>query len=145
MDVLQTILGLVWLAVGGFLYAGQFISTVNFPLAQRLGLQEKTENVDPLISQLERKAAGWDLVVTWIPPVAGVLMLLDHPWWPAASLVAGGVYLDAGGREWGKILGLMAHGVAVGNSRERIIIYGTFTILIVSGLVGIILGLAARL
>ena len=142
MGLLQTTLGLVWLAIGGLLYAGQFISTVNFPLAQRLGLQEKTENVDPLIGQLERKAAGWDLVVTWIPPFAGVLMLLDQRWWPAASLVAGGIYLDAGGREWGKILGLMAHGLPVGNPKERIMIYGTFTILIVTGLAGILLGLA---
>ena len=30
---------------------------------------------------------------------AGLLMLWDHPWWPFAALVAGGVYIDAAGRE----------------------------------------------
>ena len=38
MDTLQITLGLLWLAIGGFFYAGQFISTVSFPLLQRLGL-----------------------------------------------------------------------------------------------------------
>jgi len=143
MGTLQIILGLIWLVIGGFLYVGQFISTVNFPLAQRLGLQEKTENASPLISQLESKVAAWDLFAIWVAPVAGVLMLLDHAKWPAACLVASGVYFDAGGREWAKILGLMAHGVPVGNARERKVIFGTFSFFLLTGLVGVVIGLAA--
>lgn len=142
MDTLQIVLGVLWLAVGGLLYAGQFISTVNFPLAQRLGLQEKSENVHPLISELERKAAAWDLFATWFLPVAGVLMLLDHVAWPAVCLVAGGISFDTGGREWAKIRGLMAHGVPVGSAKERRVIFATFSFLAVTGLAGILLGLA---
>ncbi len=81
-------------------YIGQLILTVNFPLAQRLGLQEKPENTDPLSNRLELMTARWDLAVLWIPPLAGLLILLDHAWWPAACLIAGGVHFDAGGREW---------------------------------------------
>ena len=143
MDMLQMILGLVWVSVGTFLYLGQFISTVNFPLAQRLGLQEKSESADPLIGRLEGMAARWDLVALWIPPVAGVFMLLGHPAWPAICLIAGGAYFDAGGREWAKILGLQAEGVPVGSGRERIVIYSTFAFLLFTGLLGIIVGLAA--
>jgi hypothetical protein len=145
MDTLQIILGLLWLLVGGLLYAGQFISTVNFPLAQRLGLQEKSENVNPLIGELERKAAAWDLFATWIPPVAGLLMLLDHAAWPVACLIASGIYFDAGGREWAKIRGLMAHGVPVGNPKERKVIFGTFSFFLLTALVGIFLSAVAVL
>jgi hypothetical protein len=70
-------------------------------------------------------------------------MLLDHATWPVACLVAGGVYFDAGGREWAKILGLMAHGVPVGSARERKVIFGTFSFFLLTGLVGVVIGLAA--
>ena len=143
MEVLQIGLGWIWLIAGGLLYAGQLISTVNFPLAQRLGLQERPDNVDPVIGQLERKAAGWDLIAIWTAPVAGLLMVWNDTLWPAASLVAGAIYLDAGGREWAKILGLRAHGVPVGSAKERAIIFGTFAFFIITGIAGIALGLAA--
>jgi len=35
------------------IYAGQIISVINFRLAQRLGLQGKPENIDPLASHIE--------------------------------------------------------------------------------------------
>lgn len=143
MDTLHFIIGLLWLLIGGILYAGQFISTVNFPLAQRLGLQEKDENVNPLIGELERKAAAWDLFALWIPPVAGLLMLLDLAAWPAACLIASGLYLDAGGREWAKTRGLMVHGLPVGNPRERKVIFGTFSFFLITALAGILLGIVA--
>ena len=145
MDVAQIILGLLWLVVGGFLFAGQVISTVNFPLAQRLGLQEKAENVNPLIGELERKAATWDCFALWLPPLAGLLMLLDHTAWPVACLIASGLYFDAGGREWAKIRGLMAHGVPVGNPRERKVIFGTFSFFLLTALSGILVGVVAVL
>lgn len=142
MSVLQTIICWAWITVGTFLYIGQLISTFNFPLAQRLGLQEKSENADPLVSRLELMAARWDLAVLWVPPVAGVLFLVDQALWPAACLIAGGVNLDAGGREWAKVAGLSAQGVQLGSARERAVIYGTFSFLIVTGLMGIAVGLA---
>ena len=143
MSIIQTIVGLAWVAIGTLLYAGQFVSAVNFPLAQRLGLQEKSESTDPLIGKLELMAARWDVVCLWIPPLAGLLMLLDQAAWPAACLIAGGVYVDAGGREWAKILGLRSHGVPFGSGRERTVIYATFAFLILAGVAGIVLGLAA--
>ena len=143
MDIAQIILGLLWLVVGGFLFAGQVISTVDFPLAQRLGLQEKTESVNPLIGELERKAATWDCFALWLPPLAGLLMLLDHAAWPVACLIASGLYFDAGGREWAKISGLMAHDEPVGNPKERKVIFGTFSFFLITSLAAVLLGVAA--
>ena len=90
MSLLQTIITWAWARVGTLLYAGQLISIINFPLAQRLDLQEKADNADPLASQLELMTARWDVAWLWIPPFAGILKLLDHPLWPAACLIAGG-------------------------------------------------------
>ena len=142
MSVLQTIVGLAWAIVGILLYVGQLISIVNFPLAQRLGLQEKPGNADPLASRLELMTARWDLAWLWVPPVAGILMLMGHRWWPAACLIAGGAYVDTGGREWAKVLGLRAHGVPIGSARERAVIYAAYAYLILGGLAGIVIGLA---
>ncbi len=77
-------------------------------------MQEKRDTTDPLYWRLERNTAIWDLLVNWTLPVAGVLMLLDHSWWPFVALVAGGVYADQGGREIAKVVGLRSEGVRVG-------------------------------
>lgn len=115
---MRVVLGLVALVVGLVGVAGQFVSVVDFPLAQRLGFQEKADGTDALYIRLESNTARWDLMVLWTLPVAGVLMLLDHRWWPAFELLAGAVTLDTGGREAAKILGLRAAGVRVGEERE---------------------------
>ena len=69
-------------------------------------------------------------------------MLLDHAAWPAACLIAGGLYTDGGGRQWAKILGLNAHGLPIGSGRERAAAYAAYAFLIVTGLAGISVGVA---
>jgi hypothetical protein len=128
--------------VGTLLYAGQFISVVDFPLAQRLGLQENPEAADPLASWLELMTARWDIVLLWIPPVAGLLLLLDHAWWPPAYLIAGGVYMDTGGREWAKIQGLATQGVPIGSAKETLVMKVTYGFFIVTGIAGVVLAFA---
>ncbi len=145
MNVLQEVIGWAWVIFGTFVFVGQLISSVNFPLAQRLGLQEKSENADALASKLELMTARWDALLLWIAPLAGVLMLTDHSLWPSVSLIAGAVYVDAGGREWAKSAGLSAQGVSIGTAKERAIIYGTYVALILIGLGGIAAGLTALL
>jgi hypothetical protein len=111
--------GIVCVVFGSIVVIGQLISTVNFGLAQNLGLQEKDADTEPLYRRLELKTAGWDLFVLWTLPAAGVLMLVDHPWWPYLTLVAGGVCVDTAGRETAKVLGLRRHGVKTGSKKER--------------------------
>ena len=111
-------LGIVAFAVGSLVIVGQLISAVDFELAQRLGLQEGDAGADPLHRRLELSTARWDLLVLWTLPAAGVAMLIDTRWWPWLALVAGGSYVDAGGREACKILTLKAEGVRVGTIQE---------------------------
>jgi len=56
-------------------------------------------------------------ICSYVPllAVAGVLMLVNNPWWPAGALVACGVYLDAAGREAAQCLSLHAAGVRIGS------------------------------
>ena len=103
---------------GLFGFAGQLISSINFELAQKLGLQE-SEQVEPLFSRLEKNTALWDIFVYWIVVVAGVLMIFDHSWWPYLTLVGGGVYLDTGGRELVKWDALNKSGIKTGRPKDR--------------------------
>lgn len=111
---MKTALAIVCILFGALGWIGQLISGLNYELAQRLGLQEKSEGTDPLFRTAERNAARWDGLVLWTLILAGVLMLLDSRWWPPVALVAGGIYLDAAGREVAKVWSLKSQGIRVG-------------------------------
>lgn len=115
---MQTVLGVVCILFGGFGWAGQLISGINYPLAQSLALQEKSEGMDTLFRLAEINAARWDSFVLWTLAAAGILMLLNNAWWPYVSLVAGGIYLDAAGREAAKCLALRKGGVRIGSPKD---------------------------
>ena len=75
---MQDILGIIFIVLSAPLVVAQIISVLNFPLAQRLGLQEKSGTAYPLMRHLEINTAIWDLpTLIWLP-VAGVLMMFDH-------------------------------------------------------------------
>jgi hypothetical protein len=105
--------------LAGLLAAGQLLSVLSWPLAQRLGLQERAAGADPLFTRLERNTARWDQFTMWWLPLAGVLMLADHSWWPQLALLGGAAYVDTGGREAAKLLALRGGGVRVGGEREQ--------------------------
>jgi hypothetical protein len=113
-----TALGIAALLVGSLAVVGQLISVFDFKLAQRWGLQEKDEYTDTLHRRLELSTARWDVVVLWTLPLAGVAMLLDTSWWPWVALIAGGVWVDAGGREYLKWVALRDQGVRIGAEPE---------------------------
>ena len=129
---MRTLIGILCVGMS-VLYIGQLISVVNFPLAQRLGLQESAEDVDAIFSQLELGTARWDLFVLWLLPVAGVLMLIGHPAWPFAALLGGGLHIDTGGREAFKWLGLRDAGIRLGSVSQRRLYVGTLISFILVG------------
>ena len=134
-------LGVLSVAIIGFLYAGQVVSVTNLGLAQRLGLQERPEHTDPLFTSLETWTARWDLVTLWVLPVAGVLMLIDHSWWPYVAMIGGGLAADTGGREIVKYLGLRKHGVRMGTPTERRLLFSVMGLLSLVGVVAALAGL----
>ncbi len=135
---MRTTVGLICIVLGGIGWLGQLISAVCFERAQQWGLQEKSDHTDPLYRTAELNAARWDTLALWTIMVAGILIVFDHSFWPLFAMLAGGVSLDAGGREAAKYYSLTKHGVRVGSSFNIRLAYGTFASLIVIGLVLIV-------
>jgi hypothetical protein len=134
-------LSLICILFGAFGWVAQFVSAIHYPLAQRLGLQEKTEGTDALFRIAELSTARWDVCVLWTLPLAGILMLVDHHWWPYVSLIAGGIYLDTAGREAAKMLSLRKGGVRVGSSKDLWIAVVFFSVMAAISLAVIFYGL----
>jgi len=114
----QVAAGVASIVIGLVGFGGQLISVLDWPLAQRLGLQESQDHTDTLFRRLERNTAIWDLCSWWTLPVAGALMVTGHPWWPVVALLAGGVYMDTAGREWAKLSGLGSENVKTGEPKD---------------------------
>ncbi|MBK5111604.1 MAG: hypothetical protein JJE10_09665 [Thermoleophilia bacterium] len=126
-------LGIVALAVGLVVVTGQLISTLDFARAQRLGLQERDEETDPLHRRLELNTARWDLFVLWTLPLAGVAMLIDASWWPWVALITGSACVDTGGREGAKLLALRAEDIRVGTGQEQRNLFALYGLLAAVG------------
>ena len=122
------------------LYIGQVISVIDFKFAQRLGLQEKSATSDAVVERLERWTACWDLWWLWTLPTAGIMMLIDHAWWTVAALIGGSAFVDTGGREAAKNLGLRQHGVRTGTASENRLVIAVYLYFIGVGMLAIVAG-----
>ena len=126
---MQVVLGWILIIFGGGLYFAQIISSINFPLAQRLGIQEKPETSDTLLQRSERYTAYWDLLTLLWLPVSGVLMVINHFWWPVVSLIGAAIYLDTSGREAAKNLSFRHEGLKAGTVKEQRVFFSSFRLL----------------
>ena len=132
---MQSGIGWALLLLGGFMYLIQLLSSVNFELAQRLGVQEDPEESDSLLQTAERYAAYWDLLTLGWLPLAGLLMVVDHEWWPIIALVGGAIYFDTAGREAAKFLSLKREGVRMGTERQQRLFFASYVVMAVIGMV----------
>jgi hypothetical protein len=137
----QQFLGWLLIILPGILYVGQIISSVNFPLAQRLGLQENPDETDPLLQRAERYAAYWDLVTLGWMPLSGVLMVLNNSAWPLIAFFAGAIYLDTAGREAAKVLSFKHEGIRIGLANQQKLFFSTYFIMAALAIVVVIYAL----
>ena len=128
---MQMLLGWIMIVFGGALYLAQIISSINFQLAQKLGIQEKPETSDALLQCSERYTAYWDLLTLLWMPVAGILMITNHLWWPVFSLIAAIIYLDTAGREAVKNLSFQHEGYKVGTEKEQRLYFTSYIIMLI--------------
>lgn len=123
------------LIMGGLLYMAQVISTLNFKLAQRLGIQENPEQTDALVQRAERYTAWWDvLMLAWMP-FAGILMISDHSIWPVVALIAAAIYIDAAGRELMKHLSIRHEGFRTGSRRQQQLFMCSYVVMAMLGMI----------
>ena len=131
---MQTTIGWTLLLLGGFLYFAQVISSINFKLAQRLGIQESPKETDSILQTAERFTAFWDLVTLGWLPLAGLLMIIENNWWPIVALVGGAIYFDTAGREAAKILSLRKEGFRLGTPTQQRIFFSSYIVMAIIGL-----------
>ncbi len=81
---------LCWLA--------QIINAFSPKLATRLGLNEPETGVDPTFSADTRGEAIWDAMILWLLPVAGLLLIMNNPWWSYFGLAGGSMLFYVAGR-----------------------------------------------
>ena len=132
---MQLAIGWGVLILGGALYLAQVVSSVNFGLAQRLGIQENPEDTDSILQRSERYTAYWDLVTLGWLPLAGILMIINHEWWPIVSLIGGAIYLDTSGREAVKNISFRHEGIKTGADKQQKIFFSSYIVMAVIAII----------
>ena len=107
--------------------------------------QEKPETTDPLLIRAERYTAYWDLLTLIWLPIGGVLMVVNHPWWPLISLIGASIYVDTAGREAAKNLSFRHEGIRSGTEQEQKIFFSTYIVMGILGLFVILYSLQSLL
>ena len=131
----QQLIGWLLIIFPGILFVGQIISSVNFSLAQRLGLQENPNETDPLLQRAEKYIAYWDLITMGWLPLSGILMVINNSAWPLVAFFGSAIYLDAAGREAAKILSFKHEGIRIGSLKQQRFFFSTYIIMAVISIV----------
>ena len=96
MNLIWGVILIIFTLILGWL--AQVINAFSPTLAARLGLNEPESDVDATFFADTRGEAIWDVMIIWMLPVAGILLILNSPLWAYFGLVGGGIYLYFAGR-----------------------------------------------
>lgn len=110
--------GVILIIFGMFCWVGQTISAFAPKMAAKLGLTEPESDVDPTYYADARGEAIWDTTITWVLPVAGILLIVDSPFWAYFGLVGGGIYLYFAGRGILSRLAMQRRGIRIGKPKS---------------------------
>jgi len=77
----------------------------------------------------------WDTLSLWVLPVAGILLLIDSPYWAYFGLVGGGMYVYFAGRGIVVRRLMQRRGIAIGNPDTLKLFY---VFLVLWGLAGLV-------
>lgn len=97
-------------------WLGQVLCVVAPEMAQRLSLMEPAAHTDRAVWEGERADAIWDSLGNWVLPLAGMLMILQSPWWPHVALIGGGMNVYTAGQVTTRRLWLPRAGIAAGSA-----------------------------
>ena len=124
-------------------WLGQTISALWPAKAEQVGLTEPEADVDPTFYVDVRAEAYWDMAVLWTLPLAGVLLILNSPWWPYFGLVGGGMYLYFAGRGIIVRLLMQRRGIPIGKPETLKLFYAVLALWGLIAVVTIFLAVAA--
>lgn len=121
---MNTIIGVVVILVGLIVYVGQSLSFFAPEIAAKLGLCEPESELDESLYIIETKANGLsDMLLAWIFPLSGVLLILDHNTWPYFALVGSGIYIYFALLATFSRIFLKRRGKKVGSSSSERVVY----------------------
>ncbi|OVE76709.1 hypothetical protein BVX98_05360 [bacterium F11] len=121
---MTTIVGIAAIVLGLICWIGQTLAVFNNGLATKLGLSETEKEMDSTMLVFERYSQGiMDVVLAWILPLAGFLMIIENKWWPVFALVGGGVYLYFPGQFIITRIVLKKRGLKIGTRNGEITAY----------------------
>lgn len=124
-------------------WLGQAIVALWPKAGERLGLSEPQSDVDPTFFVDIRGEALWDAMSIWPMPVAGILLLLNHPAWAYFGLIGGGMYVYFAGRGIVVRLAMQRHGVRIGKPGMLTVCYAFLTLYELIGVITIVMAVAA--
>jgi hypothetical protein len=111
MDVIW---GLILIVFGLIAWGGQVLSALTPKHAQRIGLMELEEDVDPAFYKDAQGEAKWDTLTLWTLPFAGLLIILQSSLWIYFGMIGGSIYLYFAGRAIFTRLEFKRGGVRIG-------------------------------
>ena len=100
-------------------WLGQVIATFAPRLAVKLQLIGAESDEDPVFYADGRGEAKWDILILWVLPVAGILLLLDNAAWAYFGLIGGGSYLYFAGRGIVVRLVMQRRGIRIGTPENN--------------------------
>ena len=124
-------------------WLGQVINASSPTLAARLGLDAPESDVDSTFFVDGRGEAIWDALILWTLPVAGILLILNSPYWAYLGLVGGGMYLYFAGRGIAVRLVMQRRGIRIGKPETLKVAYVFLTLWGLTAIVTIIMAVAA--
>ena len=110
--------------------------------AQRLGLMEAQDSVEPAFWADVRGEAAWDSLTLWTMLVAGVLLVAGSPGWTYFGLVGGGMYVYFAGRGIFARVAMRRRGLRIGTPQGVMTALAFLSAWGVAGLVTIIAAVA---
>ena len=110
--------GVIVLLLGLLAWAGQTLSWLVPKTAQKYGLMEAEEDVDPVFWADIRGEAAWDAFTLWSAVAAGFLLIVDNAAWPYFGLAAGGAYLYFAGRGILARMAMIRRGLRIGSTQS---------------------------
>ena len=122
------------LFTGILCWIGQVINAFSPTLAARIGLTEPESDVDPTYYVDGRGEAIWDALILWTMPAAGLLLILNNPWWVYFGIVGGGMYLYFAGRMFVVRRAMLQRDIRIGKP-ETVKLYNA--VLILWGLIAV--------
>jgi hypothetical protein len=140
---MNIIWGVILIVVSSIGWLGQAMTALWPTVATKLSLTEPEADVDPAFYADVRGEAVWDTLILWTLPVAGILLLVNSPWWVYFGLVGGGMYLYFAGRGIVTRLAMQRRGIRIGKPETLKQVYVFLALWGLVGVVTLAMGVAA--